>query len=79
MKPDLLNRANNLKIEIESTQKMILALEAPYVNCLRANQYTDCRDTTEVYLFETNDDLHIVILNHFKCKLAKLQKEFDEL
>ena len=79
MNKETLERANKLKTEIDHTKKMISALEAPYMNSIRAVNYWGDKETTEVCIFERDSILYETIINHFKNILTEQQKEFDAL
>ena len=71
--------AIRLKKEIKKTEHMVESLQNGYVNFVRSVAYAGGNEDDAVTNFSSGDELHELILSHFKSKLIDLEKQFDQM
>lgn len=73
------SKANELHEKIKETAKMISDLQNGYMNSIKAVSFRGEKEDNSCIAFSQGDELHALILNHFRNQLSELQQEFEGL
>ena len=69
-----LEKANEAKRKLERLESFISALEAPYMNSIRASNFVGNTEKAETLIFERKDELQSIILDYCIRKADELRE-----
>lgn len=79
MTEELLDKAYKLNKAIKDCKKILKAMNSPYVNIIRLNNYDGDRDVSQTVSISSEPELEIYIREYFVHKLEVLEQEFAKL
>lgn len=79
MTEELLDKAYKLNKEIKDCKKILKAMNSPFVNIIRFNEYDGDRDISQILTLSSEPELEIHIREYFIHKLEVLEQEFAKL
>lgn len=79
MTEELLDKAYKLNEEIKGCKKILKAMNSPYVNIIRFNDYDGDREVSQIVTLNSEPELERYIREYFIHKLEVLEQEFAKL
>lgn len=79
MTEELLDKACKLNKEIKCCKKLLKAMNSPFENIIRFNDYDGDRDVSQIVTLSSESELEIYIREYFIHKLEVLEQEFAKL
>lgn len=79
MTEEKLEQANKLHNNIKKYRNFIKAMNAPYINIIKANFYNGAKETAEIITLSDEPELELFIREYFNNKLDILEQKFRKL
>lgn len=79
MTEELFDKAYKLNKEIKDCKKLLKAMNSPFVNIIRFNDFEVDIDTSQIVTLSSEPELEIHIREYFVHKLEVLEQEFAKL
>lgn len=79
MTEEKLEKAYKLNRDIKNCKKIIEAMNSPFMNIIRLNDFEGKRDTSQIITLSSEPELEMYVREYFIHKLEVLEKEFAEL